>query len=67
MQRSCNIQLQTAVEKSGVRESPRRTMREMVRLGGEVKVYHTVSDLKGPHSAWPDFLRRDPGSISVGE
>ena len=36
VQRSCNIQLQTSVEKSDARKndvSPRRPMSEMVRLG----------------------------------
>jgi len=33
VQRSSNIQLQTAAEKSGVRESPRWPVREMVGLG----------------------------------
>ena len=51
VQRSCNIQLQTSVEKSDVRTSdarPRGPIREMVGFG-EVrsKVFHRVSGLKG--------------------
>ena len=68
VQRSCNIQLQTAAEKSGVRESPRWRLREKAGLGiwGEHCPY-CIRPRGTSYSACPDFLRRQPGSTPAGE